>query len=195
MPGIVAIVSAISDDVVAALAAGGYPALTDGKVLLGAEHVAEASAPPRVVFVPATSRWAAKQVYGPAKVQGYPSANERLKVQERALLTETFTYRVHVWGQASPPDPAADYDATQVLYQQVVRSIHLLAPGNYTLEPGVWTDSTPRGSQMVRAGREFVFHVSFGTPVLDQLLPYAPADTAAHPTVKLDVGDGTPESA
>ena len=63
MPGIVALVSQISDDVVASLSAAGYPPLTDGAILLGRQYVFEASAPPRIIFIPMRSTFPAKDVY------------------------------------------------------------------------------------------------------------------------------------
>ena len=58
MPTITQIVSAINDDVVAKLATAGYPALTDGQILIGRQHIAEGSAPPRIVFIPRVSKFA-----------------------------------------------------------------------------------------------------------------------------------------
>lgn len=52
MPGLVALISAISDDVVAALAAAGKPPLVDGKIVIGRVKAEETSAPPRVIFTP-----------------------------------------------------------------------------------------------------------------------------------------------
>lgn len=55
--GIVALVQAVSDDVVAALAAAKYPPLVDGAILLGRQHQFEQSAPPRIIMTPVKSRF------------------------------------------------------------------------------------------------------------------------------------------
>jgi hypothetical protein len=57
MPTITQIVTAINEDVVAKLAAAGYPALTDGQILIGRQHIYEGSAPPRIVFIPLSSKF------------------------------------------------------------------------------------------------------------------------------------------
>jgi hypothetical protein len=59
VPGIPQLVTAISNDVVAKLAAAGYPPLIDGQIVLGRVHVAENTSAPRIVFVPKGS------VFGP----------------------------------------------------------------------------------------------------------------------------------
>lgn len=152
-----------------------WMALTDGRILIGRQHVFEASAAPRIVFVPVSSKWGPKSVYNRSSVQGAPSAEQLRQNQIRSLRTETTYFETHVWGIATPPDPeGGDFDATQVLYQQLVRSLHLLAPGNYNITDGTFSDQAASGSQLVRAGHEFVFGVTFDTPVLDKLLPYAP---------------------
>ena len=184
MPGIVALISAISDDVVAALAAASLPALTEGHILLGPEYVAESSAPPRIVFVPKGSTW------GPKTMAARPTvaaAELTLEIAARSLLTEEAGFDVAVWGQAAIPDPANDYDATQVLYQQVIRSIHTIAHGCYKLSPGRWD----AGSKLVVDGRLFVFGVSFSTPLVDRILEQAPSDVALSITTKIQPDDGS----
>lgn len=51
------LVQTISSDVVARIADAGLPALVDGAILLGPEHVAENASPNRIVFVPRSSRF------------------------------------------------------------------------------------------------------------------------------------------
>lgn len=159
-------------------------ALTDGRILTGRQHVFEASFAPRIVFVPVSSKWGPKSVYNRSNVQGAPSAEQLRQNQIRSLRTETTVFETHVWGVASPPDPeGGDFDATQILYHQLVRSLHLLAPGNYNITDGIFADQQASGSQLIRAGHEFVFEVTFDTPVLDRLLPYAPPGTVPGPIV------------
>lgn len=59
MAGITALVTAISNDVVAKIAAAGLPPLTDGQIVIGKSKGPENSAPPRVVFIPTSFRFAA----------------------------------------------------------------------------------------------------------------------------------------
>ena len=65
----VQLVSLISSDVQTRMLAAGYPAvgpggspLIDGAILLGPQHVAEGSAPPRIVFVPVSAAYGARSV-------------------------------------------------------------------------------------------------------------------------------------
>jgi hypothetical protein len=190
MPAISPLVTAISNEVVAALAAAGYPPLTDGKILLGRQHQIEQSAPPRIIFTPKGSTFGAKDVYGRSNVVGYPSAEVRSQWAQRSVLTDFVTFEVRCWGCHVPPDPDLDFDVTQALYQQVIMSTHLLAAGTYTATPGAWQDSTFQSSQLFRDGREFVFGLTFGTPLLDKLLPFAPGAVAAQPTTNMQLPTG-----
>lgn len=54
------LVQAISADVVSRLAAAGLPPLVDGSILIGPEHLAENASPNRIVFVPKSSRFLAR---------------------------------------------------------------------------------------------------------------------------------------
>lgn len=56
-----ALVQAVSSDVVARLATAGLPPLVDGQVFIGPEHEWENSAPPRIVMVPTGSEFLARQ--------------------------------------------------------------------------------------------------------------------------------------
>lgn len=191
MPAISGIVSALSTSVVAALAAAGYPPLTDGKILIGRQHIFEQSAPPRIVFVPVTSAWGPRAMYSRANINGANRAEVLAQTQQRSVLTETVHFEVHVWGQASPPDPeGGDFDATQALYQAVVQATHLDAVGSYRVTAGTWGDQQPNASQLLKAGHEFVFGLEFDTPVLDALLPLAPSGTKAVSTTNLQPSDG-----
>lgn len=165
-----------------AYAGGGTftPALTDLGILLGREHLFEQSAPPRMVCVPIGSKWDSKSVsHGAPQFTG----EVRSQNQRRSVRTEQVVLEFHTWGQANPPDPALDFDATQVLYHQLALSIQLLLAGRHEfLGDGAWADQLPNATQNIRAGHEHVFRVGIGTPILDTLLPYAPSDIAALPT-------------
>lgn len=191
MPGIVALVSAISTDVSAGLLAAGYPALTDGAILLGMQHIVEQSAPPRIIFIPKSSTFGPPSPASASNVStNTPYSTEgRRQIAQRSIQTESVTFEVRCWGQSVPADPNNDYDVTQALYQQVMISTHLLAAGNYKIGNGAWTDT----SQLFRGGREFVFSLTLATPVLGALLSRAPNTVGAVPTTVLHKIDGTTE--
>lgn len=191
MPGTVPLIKAISDDVVAKLAAQGKPLLTGGKILIGQQHVRAQSAPPRVVFVPTGSGWGPKSPASPSRVGTTPTNEQKAQWAARQLLTEIVHFRVHVWGAAAPRDPDNDLDATQLLYQQVIRSVHLLTAGAYALQPGTWTQSQTGGTALISAGWEFVFGLDFATPLLDTPRTYVPPDTTLQPTINFQI-EGTP---
>jgi len=165
-------------------------ALTDGAILIGREHIFEQSAPPRIVVVPTGSRFGAKSAYNRRIAGGPPTAELLREWSQRTIATDRILLEVHCWGQATPPDPARDYDATQVLYQQVIQSTHLLTAGTYELGDGRWPSATEATSQLVVAGREYVFQIGLGIPVLDRALDYVPEGTAADPTTILQPSDG-----
>ena len=168
-------------------------AFADGRALLGQQHVAEGSAPPRVVFVPTDSDWTVRDAATSRPTTGVPRSAEQLRqAQQRSIRTEVVTFRVHVWGQATPPDPDADFDVTQVLYQQVVRSAQSLADGQFDLTPGTWTDQAPGTTQLVKLGHEFVFGLTLQTPVLDlPLLSYVPKPITITNTFALQTAGAT----
>lgn len=165
-------------------------ALRHARVLLGREHVFEQSAPPRIVFIPARSKFGPKSVAGNRQVGTSP---ERLRqLQQRAIATEKVVFEVHVWGQSTPPDPGYDFDATQVLYHQVIQSVHLLTAGAYELVDGAWADQVATATQLLKAGHEHVFGIAIATPVMDTAQPFVPAGISAVQTTQIQPADGSP---
>lgn len=167
-----ALVALISTHVVAALLEGGYPALTDGAILLGRQYVAEASAPPRIVFVPMGASFSAKDIYSNT---GLPSASQ---TANPSLATDTINFEVHCWGASLNQNPEDDFDYTEVLYQQVIRSVSTIARGSCAFTNGTYTNSKANAGQMVRDGDEFVFGVTLQRPITSRVLPFerAPSD-------------------
>lgn len=182
MPSIVQLVSALSDAVVELLAEAGYAPLTDGKILLGRQHQAEHSAPPRIVIVPLKSTFGPKDAYSASRVaQSQPYAAEALaQIRQRSIATERVTFEVRCWGVSpeAEPDFDDDIDVTQALYQAVIEAVHMLLVGSYELGRGEWIDAREGTTQHVHLGREFVFELTVATPVLDKLLPVAPSDVS-----------------
>ncbi len=178
-------VDAISAAVVQRLSDAGYPALVAGKILLGEQHLGENDSPPKVVFVPTSSRYSSKDITSAAPLlEATPlSAEQLLQISDRPVLTEEFTFNVHCWGRTSTEtDPAKipddDYNFTRTLSHAVIAACDDLARGVYTVEPGTWT---PSG--VISYGREYVFGLTFATPVLSVLLPFVPPGTAGQATL------------
>ena len=282
MAGIVALVSAISDDVVSKLSAAGQPALIDGKIVIGRVREQENSSTPRVIFIPRGSRFgprsnptrvAPMQATNPlapgtgvksytmtgygggysnapvitisapnlsggvqaaatavvtsngaiSKVvptvvgSGYTTpptvtisdatgtgagaspnmehpAQTLAVLQQRSLLTDFVQFEVQCWNAASPNDPDYDFDAAQLLYQQVIASTHLLAPGIYTVTNGQWLDSVPNSTQLDLYGHVYRFMLELATPLTDAPLQFAPVGVQPVSTLSLQpFGGGTPE--
>ena len=182
MGAIATIIAAISEDVVAKLAAASYPPLTPdasgvaGKILVGTAANFENTSPPRIIFEPKGSKFSTAE---------YASASHTLSTLERrnqnalrTIAAEDLSFDVRCWGAAGTSDPVDDYDVTRALYHQVRASLQALMPGSFELEEtGKFTVS----SNVNRDGREFVFGVTFFTPVMSDLVPYAvPNRTAAQ---------------
>lgn len=195
MPNITGLVALISADVVASLALAGYPPLVDNAISIGRQRVEQQQAPPRIVFIPLKSKFSARSVSTAAPITGNPTSELMREWAQRSIKTDEITFEVHCWGVNDPTvpeaDPDADFDATQALYQALILSIHKLTVGRYDLGPGEWVDQKANATQHMKYGHEFVFTVTFGTPVLDLLLPYAPTGTKANPTTNLQPIDGS----
>ncbi len=206
MPGIVAIVAAISSQVVLRLAASGYPPLTDGRILLGRQEQYASAAPPRIIFTPTESVFSAVNVYSRQPGSG-PEA--RAQRAQRSIQTESVRFEVACWGAADSDDPVTvrdeDYDVTQALYHAVLQACAapplddntkpaVLGPftaGGVELDGGKWIDATFASAQATAYGRAFTFGLSVATPVLDRLLAYAPAGVHADPKTYFQAPDGT----
>lgn len=166
-------------------------AFTDGMVLLGRKWLFTQSFPPRVVLIPTTSLFEAKATANPV----ITAAERRAMLASRSLRTDMKRFEVHVFGiaQAGAPtrDPDDDYTATEVLYEQVIRSAHLLGAGVHDLDTGQWADDADGETQVMKAGHEYVFGLSFQAPITDRTLEQAPADVAPDWTTNIQPADGS----
>lgn len=198
MPNITGLVTPISDAVVAALAEASYPALTDGAILLGRQFQFEQSAPPRIIFTPTKSTFPAKDIYGPSPItrSGPYTAQELAQIRNESIRSEFITFEVRCWGVSPDQNPALDFDYTQALYQQVIRTVNEIAYGSYELSGGEWTDSKFTSGQLIRDGREFVFNLTLFTPIQKRLtaLPLAPDNVEPQNTTKLELPTGEIET-
>lgn len=192
MPGIKALVAAISNDVVASLAAASYPPLVDGAILLGRQFQFENSAPPRIVFVPTKSAFPDKDVYNRSLTGGGYTPEQLLQNKNPSLRSDNITFEVRCWGVSLDQNPEDDFDYTQALYQQVIRSTDLLARGSYAVGTGDWTDSKFTSGQLNRDGREFVFTLTIFTPILTFLTPLvsAPSNVSQDATTNIILPTG-----
>ena len=188
----VALVSDINTEVVARLAAAGYPALTQeidgsaGKILLGSSFPAEFSSPPRVAFVPQPSKLEGptRSVAGRA---GMPAPEQAAMLSTRAIARRWKSFKVYCWAcnfsdQTHPaPDPALDYDAAQALSEIVWQSCQAIAAGVWRGEGTVAIDGQGDVPTLVRLGRVFIFDLALDTPVLDTALAFAPSGVEQGP--------------
>lgn len=183
-----ALVSQISDAVVARLAAAGYPALRAGKILLGEQHIAENDSPPKIVFVPDRCRYSSKDITSPAPLlTNAPYSPERkAQIMNRPVLTEEFTFEVHCWATTTDRSdrqaiPDADYTYARALAHAVIASCDDLMRGAFTIDGGAWTRAG-----VITHGREYVFLLTIQTPVTSQLLPFVPPGTVGNATITPD---------
>ncbi len=188
MPGIyrstwVALVAAISADVVNRLALAGLPPLTleidgsAGAIQIGPQFVAEQSSPPRILFVP--KGWTDLENNRDV-VQTYQSGTSIDNTQDpRTIAMQWKRFEVQCWGcdfsvvggsQVPTPSPAYDYDAAQILAETVWQAAQGTAAGVWRSGPG---EIDPGREAVVRIGRVFVFDLALHTPVPDTILAYA----------------------
>ena len=178
------LLTAINADVIASLAAGGYPALVDGAILFGPARQFEQSAPPRIIIVPKDSEFGAPDLY-PSALTIYSSDRKKATVM-KVQHSERLSFDVRCWGVANPPHPINDYDVTRALYHAVLASLQRLAPNHGLEKKGQWTKDGPLNHD----GKEFVFSTWIDTPVLDTLLPYS-ASTMYAPSGTVPVTTDT----
>jgi hypothetical protein len=191
-PSITAIRDYFTAEVCGAMARYNMAPLVEGKILLGPQHVAEHTSPPRIIFIPKGSKFGPKSVT--AALPG-PSATpeKRREVQQRSIGTEILLIEVRCWGQSTPADDDEDWNVARGLAHLVMQAAEVLTAGIWNATSGSWTDSEPGAALLNRAGREFRFMLEIGTPILGDLLPYVPAGTKAELTVEQKTPSGTVE--
>lgn len=203
------IIGVISADVVAALASAGYPPLTPdqsgnaGAILVGPASIFEQTSPPRIIFEPKGSKFSGSEYA--SNSASLSTLERRNQKAVRTIASEDVMFDVRCWGAAGTGNPVDDYDVTRALYHQVRASMQKLMPGSFEIEE---SGKYVADSNVILSGRQFVFGVTFFTPVLDALVPYgfanelaaaqaavvanlyAPAGVTANGTDHLVAGDG-----
>ena len=169
--------TALNADVVAALAAGSYPALVDGAILFGPARVYEQSRPPRIIVTPLSSVFGPPDLYSASATLG--TTERRKQAVMKVQHSERITFEVRCWGGSDVGSLVADYDLTRSLYHCVLASLQRLAPNHGLDKDGAFTSAGPLSS----LGREFVFTTWIDTPVLDTLVPYVDSTYYAPATV------------
>lgn len=184
---ITTLVDLISAHVVAALAAASYQPLTDGKILLGRRFQYVRSAPPRIIFIPTKNDFDASNAYGPGTAP--------LAAKNPNILTDKISFECRCWAitaGANPLNPDTDFNYTQTLYRQVVRSCLELALGSVTFSSGTWENSKSQATQEIVDGMEHVMMLTFDTPIVRFLeaLPNAPGDVSPGITDTFSLPNG-----
>ncbi len=102
------------------------------------------------------------------------------------IFTEEVIFECRCWAISGPPESRdTDYDVTQLLYHQLIRSCHKLSKGSFQLVDqgrGRWQNAT----HIMACGREFVFRLGLSVPIQKYVTPlsYAPAGTTGSATLE-----------
>lgn len=168
---------ALNTDVVSALAAGGYPALTDGAILFGSSRVAEQSRPPRIVVEPLGMAIGATDIY--SRTMTSDSSERRKQNVMRAVASERFAFRVRCWGGTATSNMVADYDLARTLMHATLASLQRLAPNHGLPAKAQWAS----GGNVNVLGVELSLETWIDMPILDSLLPFNAATQYAPATV------------
>lgn len=173
-------IKAISDEVVAQLALGGYPALVDGKIVIGTAAEFETTAPPRIIFDPSPGfKFVPSEYYSASTT--LDTQERKVERAQRTIAGRNVAFTVHCWGAAGTDDPVDDYDVTYELADRVRSACQKVMPGNFAIEAA---GKFRTGTNLVRLGRWLSFDLVIQVPVLsaprpyDRARQYAPDGTA-----------------
>lgn len=176
------VITAISDEVVSQLSRGGFPALTDGKIVVGTAAEFENTAPPRIIFDPSPGfKFLTREYYSASVTRD--TQERKVEIAQRTIAGRDVAFAVHCWGSAGTNDVVDDYDLTYELADRVRSACQRVMPGNFAIEA---SGKFRTGTNLVRLGRWLTFDLVIQVPVLSSPLPYdrnrqyAPDDVKAH---------------
>ena len=185
MGTLASIIDAISDHVVANLAAGGYPALVDGEIVVGTAAEYEQSAPPRIIFDPSPgSKYVAVEYYSGSAI--VDTTEREIQGAQRTIAGDNVSFLVHCWAAATTGVIVDDYDLCRAYAHAVRAALQDIIPGAYQIED---SGAYRANAYIVRLGRWFTPNVTIYTPVLETLVPYDRDVAYASDTVTPDGAD------
>ena len=159
-------------------------ALTDGRIVLGEEHRSESSSPQRIMFSLPTFQTFGSSTNGRRQGGGRRASGPQQGQTPEMLLEQAarmvggkrWRFEVTCWGQQAPPvppallDPMLDFNAAEVLFDQLARTCFYLIEGVYEFGPGRFIDEAPGRTQNAKAGRKLSSVLNIDTPILDRIL-------------------------
>ncbi len=161
-------VTGLSAHVVANLAAGGYPALVDGGIVVGTAAEFEQTRPPRIIFDPTPgSKYGATEWYSASTTLN--TTERELQIAQREVCGDNLSFFVHCWGAASTGVVVDDYDITRALAHAVRAALQHVVPGAFQIED---SGKFRTGTNIIRLGRWYTMGVTLYTPVLESLEAY-----------------------
>jgi len=175
------LVRSISDQLLPLLQDRGLPPLSDGKILLGPQHLSEQGSAPRVVFVPLGSMLGPSQPSSTAnntqqQIAGDPqnlAQGQRSRLLQRPIANDEITFEVHCWGDvpSQEADPDFAYDFAQALAHTTVLAVNQACgpqtDSSWQASNGLWISATKDGAKLNTAGQTYVFQLKIHVPVLD----------------------------
>jgi hypothetical protein len=179
--GMKTLVGILSAQLVNELRLAGHADLVDGGIAFGSQYIFDRKSPPRVVFVPASSAFTGP-TYGTESI-GTPRPVAPIA---QDLATDLFTFDVHVWGAANPPDPdGGDFDDARFLIHQVIRVCQPRLYSSAIKPMRVIYDQTPPST----LGSHATMQLQFATPVIDSLELYLPPGTTGNATIENEAAE------
>lgn len=172
-------------------------AFTDGRILLGHEHVEETSFPPRMIMVPKRCTFGPKATTTSYTAAAFTDGEPNRQRTEGSFRTVVWWYEVHIWGIAWNATERArlrrSFGSCELLMAQLIRSAQDRCAGCYELGAGAWPDQHEGGPQRVKSGHEIIFQIGLSAPIPREPLLLSPADTTVDAVLSIQVAGGTPE--
>ena len=163
-------------------------ALIGGKILLGRWWVQQNQVRPRIVAIPVEApilprdQYAMVNSVGTTPAQTTPPADGLSDPQRAALIAPAVAvthnvFEIQCWGGQTPPDQDYDFDYTELLRDQVIRSADELFRGNYTVSGGKWVDQQEKATTEMKIGHVLMFYLTIDAPVTVVPQAFAPPGT------------------